>query len=224
MIKSGKYDEVPNYTDFEKEKARISKLGNRYYLYQRVKELSRILVKNKPQALTPVTKTVDGVDIVIPKYLDEEIKNSRRTVNRRREELLKTIEPDFYNKSKVEQANVLANKNLMPIDEAGEYYSGDDLDELNSEKYFDWMTYSDNYMNALDSMMAWEDVRNRIEQIILKLQDKPKALVEVFESDAEEATIEYLYVSYKDHSLTFDKRKKNVLRFWERVAVKYGIS
>lgn len=223
MIKSGKYDEVPNYTDYEVEKKRITRMGNRRFLYQRVKELGRILVKNKPDSLAQVTKNINGQDIVIPKYLDREIKNSKRLVNRRREELLKTIAPNFESLSKIQQSNLLVNKNLAPIDMNNEYYSGDDLEDLTSEKYFSWLTYADNYMNTLDSMSEWQDVIARIEHIILKLQDNPKFLVEVFESKADEATIEYLYLSYKDHSKAFDKRKNNVLRFWEQVAQKYGI-
>lgn len=223
MIKSGKYDEVPNYTDYEKEKKRISRLGNRRFLYQRVKELGRILVKNKPDTLSPVTKIINGNEVVIPKYLDREIKNSKRIVNRRREELLKTIAPTFESLTKIEQFNLIANKNLAPIDINDEYYSGDDLEDLTSEKYFSWLTYADNYMNTLDSMSEWSDVRARIEHIILKLQDNQRALVEVFESKADEATIEYLYLSYKDHSQEFDKRKNNAVRFWEQVAQRYGI-
>lgn len=223
MIKSGKYDEVPNYTDYEVEKKRITRMGNRRFLYQRVKELGRILVKNKPDTLAQVTKNINGQEIVIPKYLDREIKNSKRVVNRRREELLKTIAPNFDSLTKIQQSNLMANKNLTPIDMNDEYYSGDDLEDLTSEKYFSWLTYADNYMNTLDSMSEWQDVRARIEHIILKLQDNPRALVEVFESNADEATIEYLYLSYKDHSKSFDKRKNSVVKFWEGVAARYGI-
>lgn len=223
MIKSGKYDEVPNYTDYEVEKKRITRMGNRRFLYQRVKELGRIRVKNKPDTLAQVTKNINGQEIVIPKYLDREIKNSKRVVNRRREELLKTIAPNFDSLTKIQQSNLIANKNLTPIDMSDEYYSGDDLEDLTSEKYFSWLTYADNYMNTLDSMSEWVDVRARIEHIILKLQDNPRALVEVFESKADEATIEYLYVSYEDHSRSFDKRKNSVVKFWERIAARYGI-
>lgn len=223
MIKTGNFDEVPNYIDFEKEKARITKLGNRRFLYQRVKELGRILLKNNPKSFNVIIRNVDGDEITIPQYLDSEIKNSRRVVNRRREELLKTISPNFDELSQPEKGSILADKNLAPIDPNEEYFSGNDLEELTSEKYFGWITYAESYMDALDSMTEWSDVKARIQHIILELQDNRRALVEVFESKADEATIEYLYVSYKDHAKSFDRRKQAVVRFWEDVASRYGI-
>lgn len=223
MIKSSDFDEVPNYVDFNKEKKRITKMGHRRFLYQRVKELGRILLKNNPKAFNPIVKNVDGEVLTIPQYLDSEIKNSRRVVNRRREELLKTISPNFEELSRPEQGSILAGKNLAPIDPNEEYFSGNDLDELTSEKYFSWVTYSENYMDVMDSMPEWSDVKARIQHIILELQDNKRALVEIFESKADEATIEYLYFSYRDHSKSFERRKQAVIRFWEDKARQYGI-
>lgn len=214
LEKTGKYDVLPNRVNIETEKSRIM---TRDQLYQREKELNRFLMKNKKKAQDVVE--VDGVSM--PSYLVTEFKNVLRSNNKKREELRNKIVPDLANKSAPEQATYYANKNLIAKSEHVEdpYDYADRLDEEVSEKYFSDVLYMDNYIAVLTENFL--DIADGIIEIILKLQEKPGALREIMESPDMEKEINYLY---PDKDLTkYQEKRRNLLRYWDNVAKKYGL-
>lgn len=213
MKNSGKYDVVPNKVNFSQEKARIM---TRDQLYQREKELSRLLKKNKRDAQDVVE--VDGVNL--PKYLVQEFKNVKRANNKKREELRGTIAPDLVGMSKPEQATYYADKNIAPTpDEVSNPYDYPDrLDEEITEKYFSDVLYFDNYLKAL-SDPVYQGIYSEVEEILTRLQDIPRAIREIMESPDVEKNIDYLYPS-KDMTQTA-KKIQEVVSYWRRMEAKY---
>jgi hypothetical protein len=219
MINSGNYREVPNYVSLDEEKTRIK---TRDQLYQRERELGRILLKNNPKALDVVEKVVDGETISMPRYLKDEISFSKRAANRKRKELRETIYPNFDDMEPMEQASALSSKNLMPIDQDDEYYSGDDLDDLVNERYFAATTYYDIYLDTMRSFNAFDSIYDEVSEIILDIEaDSPRGIAYIYESKADEATIEYIYLDRSADRTSIPRKVSNVLRFWRNTREKW---
>lgn len=214
MVNSGKYDVVPNKVNLEKEMGRIT---TRDQLYQRERELRRILKKNRKDAQEVVE--IDGVKM--PRYLPREYKNATRSVNRQRAELRETIAPGIGEMSKPEQAYYYANRNLIDLPTVPQNPAdmADMYDEFIDEKYFTDILYFDNYMDALKK--NFPTIADEIEQIILKLQENPRALRQVMESPDIEKEIDYLY---PDRDLTkYEEKQRNLMRYWEGVSKRYAL-
>lgn len=202
MQKSGLYDVVPNKTSVDREMGLIE---TRDELRQREKELGRILVKNRADALEPVEK--DG--LVIPMYLDREIKLAVRAINERRRKIRTKLFGEFEELSNREAATRMANKNIRDVNE--EYYTdGDDLDDLFEEKYPKTFQYAENYKQVWMEYNGDATVPDIIDWFA---ENEPDELAAIFESGADEVDIHYIYVVSADKTPVI-VRHNNVLRFW----------
>lgn len=214
MRRSGLYDEVPNYIDYIEQKDMIK---NRNQLYQRERELGRILLKNNPKANDVITKVVEGEEFKIPRYLDSEIKNNRRNVNRRRSELRYDLYPNWDEMSPVEQSSKKANKNVDDIDPEETYYTGDDLDELVKEKYMTVQTYMETYIDVLQYEDGWSGARDEVISIIQDMLAKnPERLLQIYEGDYDEVQFYYIIESNQTDPTPFYRRRQNTVAFWRR--------
>lgn len=216
MRRSNLYDETPNYVDYSSE---YSMIKDRNQLYQRERELSRILLKNNPKANDVIVKMVGDEEVRIPRYLDTEIKYNRRNVNRRRSELRYDLYPNWDDMSPVERATKSANKNLQDIDPDGTYYTGADLDELIKEKYTTVQSYMDTYIEILEYEDGWSGARDEVIAIIKELQAKnPEHLLRLYELDYDEMQFYYIIESNQTDPTPFYRRRNNTVAFWRRQA------
>lgn len=216
MEKSGNYDVLPNKTSVAREKNLIE---TRDELYQREKELGRILVKNKPDALDFVD--MDGY--IAPKYLADEIKYATRTINTRRkeqrEQLLNranSFRSEMYNEplSSIEEITMLSNKNLVELHE--DYYvDGDDLDDLWEEMYPKTYQYAEKYKEA---WMEYNGNSFVLDVIDYMAENYPDELALIFESGDDEVEINYIYSVEKSSDKTpVIIRHNNIMRYWNEV-------
>lgn len=202
MEKSGKYQAVPNRTTVEREMGLIETADE---LRQREKELGRILVKNKKDA----TEAVKYNNVIVPKYLANEIKLAIRAINERRAKIRAELFGDFEQMTARERATRMANKNLKDVNE--EYYTdGDDLDDLFEEKYPKTFDYANRYKSVWRDFNGDESVPEIIDWFA---ENAPEQLKLIFESGADEVDINYIYPMSADKTPEII-RHNNVVRFW----------
>lgn len=93
------------------------------------------------------------------------------------------------------------------------FSTGEELEELLDEKWMADLKYFENYIATLSESNMWSDVSGEIISIIGELYQEPGILREILEGKADEAQIEYIYVSgaYKE---PFESRKRAVVAFW----------
>ena len=225
MDKSGLYDVLPNRTSVERE---MELIETRDELRQRERELGRILVKNKQDALDPVY--MDGV--VAPKYLTDEIKLAVRTINERRKQqreallargntfrVSEDITPITYeDMTPAQEYTMYSNKNLQDLHEE-DYFDGDDLDDVWSEMYPQTYKYAENYK------AAWEEYNGDpivSEVIDYMAEHYPEELNMIFESGDDEVDINYIYSNEKSSDRTpMTLRHDNIIRYWNDVYYTY---
>lgn len=220
MEKSGKYDVLPNKTTIAREKNFIE---TRDELYQREKELGRILVKNKPDALDIVG--MDGY--TAPKYLADEIKYAIRSINERRRnqrEQLLTRANSFRDEipnnvvSPLDEITMLSNKNLINLNEDN-YFNGDDLDVLLDEMYPQTYKYAELYKEQWEQYNGDPMVSDVIDYMA---ENYPDELNLIFESGDDEVEINYIYSSDKSSDKTPEvNRHKNIKDYWNEVYHQY---
>lgn len=204
MKNSGKYDVVPNYVSYENEKKGIH---TRYELYQREKELNRILLKNNSKAQDVVTVN----DVTMPRYLKDEIRYSKQAINRRRENLIHRLYPDFDEMSRPEQGSVLANKNLNKV--KGNYFTPEDLDLLKSQQYINYDYQMDIYISEWENLSDNRDVPRIINRF---RHENPQAFYEIMEREDMETSLDYIYPPGRSANMeAMASRHKKVIDYWE---------
>lgn len=206
MEKSGNYDLLPNKTSMEREMGLIE---TRDELYQRERELGRILVKNRPDAQKPVSITTDNGVFIVPEYMRNEIKLAVRAINDRRREQREKLFPEGITQE--ERLTYLSGKNLKDLDE-DYYYDGDDLDDVWSAMYPQTYKYAEQYK------AVWMEYNGDpiVPEIIDWFADnEPDELAFLFESGYDEVDIHYIYSMDKSSDRTpMVIRHNNILRFW----------
>lgn len=182
--------------------------GGARALNQRIAQLRRILKSEKPDAWDVVVMPDGGT---APKYLKREMGYARRWANASRAGILGKAAPGFDAMTPVQQATVLADKNLATLPNS--FSSGYDLTSLQWEKWGGDLEYFNSYIAVLEESEDWAASRGEIISIIKDLYNEPGILREIMEANFDEATIEYIYVSSADKT-PFEIRKRNVIEFW----------
>lgn len=216
MEKSGKYIAVPNRTSVQREHSLIE-TGEE--LDQRVRELGRILKKNNPKADEPVDVGSEGMEFIVPKYLNDEIKLAARTINERRKKIRLSLFTDAAEISKATEVARLSNKNLRDINEDN-YVDGDDLDVLWEEAYPKTYQYAEQYKAAWLEYNGDESV---IEYIDWFAENEPDKLHEIFSSGDDEVEINYIYSVEKSSDKTpVITRHNRIIKYWEELYDEYA--
>ncbi|MBR2553453.1 MAG: hypothetical protein IKE94_01215 [Aeriscardovia sp.] len=218
MERSGLYDLLPNRTSVEREMALIETRGE---LRQRIKELGRILVKNKKDAQKPVEllSNETGELVTAPKYLIDEIKLAVRSINERRSKLRLDILGSSEWVNTPEYVTGISGKNLKDIDET-HYQDGDDLDDLWEEEYPHTFAYAEQYK------VTWMEYNgNRMVSDIIDwfARYEPEALKRIFESGDDEVDIHYIYPDYKSYDKTpMIIRHNRIIAYWNEAYREYS--
>ena len=220
MTRSGRYDAVPGRVSFADERALVESMGTGARgLNQRVASLRRILTTVRKDAQEPVAMP-NGT--IVPKWLKREMAYANRSRNEARIERLSRLYPDFHDMSAVKQATVLADSNLttVPLEQLNTYA---DYTAALKDKFMSDLYYFQNYLDVLSETELFDDDelgREEIERIVKKLWQDPSFLRDVFDEDADEMSIEYVYAggAYRD---TAANKRKNLKDYWMRKEVEY---
>lgn len=225
MTASGLYTDVPLRTTVGRERELLSDPSfDRHQLYNRVRDLRRATPSVNPRAVDPVNVVVNGTEKVIPKYLDQMLKQTVRTVNQRRIELRRRVYPDWAKMSRVEQLTHMSGKNLDEIPTHTEQDMGRYLDDVLREKFLANSKYFDNYLTQWSEHSAGHAGFSTVVSIIRDLADNnPDALNAILEADYDETKLEYIYPT-SAYPEEFGVRQNRVVRFWETMASKYSAS
>lgn len=217
MARSGKYDTVPERTTMREEQAFVNDMGRGARgLNQRIAQLRRILTTVRKDAQDVVTMS-DGR--TAPKWLKREIGYANRARNRDRAQRLSRLYPDFDRLSRPQQAQRLADANLMqvPTDILTDY---DALRETWSEVYAGELRYYRNYLAQLDDVthiVLTESEAAECKSLLEWLINfSPGTLRDVMEEGLDAATIEYLYVS-SAYQLEARTRANDIMAYWRGV-------
>lgn len=208
MEKSGIYDLVPKKTTVAAEKTRIH---SRDQLYQREKELRRILKSVKPDAW----ETVEVAGAIVPKYLIREIKLAERTVNAERRKTRMALFPGWDEMNPWEKAEAQASGNIGDLQ--GEYTSPDDLEDLITQKYAEtYAAYFDRYIETWHEhclIRQYEDAV--VENIEWLMDNRPDAVRQILDRGYQQAKIEYIWDSEFNDFTELLSHHHAIVDFWE---------
>ena len=214
LEKSGRFDLVPNKTSMQVEMGRIN---SRDQLYQRVKELRRILKSVKPDAQNPV----EYMGAVVPLYMKREIEGAKRIINAERRKSRYANFPGWDEMTPRERVQAETSGNIGDLQ--GEYSTPDDLDDLTSQRYAE----SDaNYMRKY--IDVWHDycvVRKYEQQVVDDIEwlidNRPNAIREILDRGYIQAQIDYIYSESDDYTDTLTKHN-NIVDFWRDMREYYA--
>lgn len=211
MRDSGLYENVPGFVDYETEKAAIE---TRDQLYLRERQLKRI---NRGDALRPV-ETAQGT---VPYYLKHEVDIATRTANRQREKIKRELYPNWDDMTDAQRGRAMSNRNLNRLRPD---YTDQGLRDIWGERHW----YDETKLNIW--LNTWKKYSDDIEgysptvDIIKRFQEtKQTALYQILESDDDEKEPEYVYPESAYGAIPFEIRQANVIRFWARMADRYGL-
>ena len=179
---SGKFTSVPFKTSMAREKEFISSAQD---LNLRVKQLRRILTTEKKGTQDPVEFHGE----VMPKYMRDEIKNIIKSSNERRKAIRSELFPDFDELTPIQQAPLLSNKNLMPLDEA-DYSTPQDYEDLLEEEYPNIPFKAELYIDTWLSNKGDPEIARIIREIAT---ENPDGFKKLMESPDIEKDVEYVY-------------------------------
>ena len=220
MIASGQYDYVPFRTSVKAEKERIIQAGNnRRILYQRVRELRRIM----PTVNAKASQPVEFGGATVPRYLKDEYRYASQVVNRKRRELRYSIYPNWDEMSKPEQFTHAANKNILDIPTEPEGDIGAFLKSALEERYPDDAKYAQDYLDMWTEYSEDYSAYDEVKDIINRLMGiYPDAFHYIMEMDYPQTQLEYIYPSSKTYFNTpFISRQNRVADFWRSMAARY---
>lgn len=209
QYEQGVFDYIPRKTTVEKEMGRIH---TRQDLYQREKELLRILKTNNPDAQNPV----EYMGRIVPKYLAKEIEYAKRVINAERRKSRLANYPSWDEMTAQERAEAKAKGNIDDLH--GEYYSGEDLEDLVDQKYRESdAAYFQEYVDAWHAYCAIRSFEDEVvENIEWLLDNRPGAIRQILDRGDYQAKIEYIYEQDMNFG-TMLAHHRVIIDYWERM-------
>lgn len=182
MARSGKFTVVPFKTSMTREKEFISSAQD---LKLRVAQLRRVLTTEKKGAQNPVNFHGE----VMPAYMRDEIKNIVKSSNERRKAIRSELFPNFDELTPVQQASVVSNKNLSPLDEA-DYSTAQDFEDLLDEEYPNMPKKAEIYIDVWLENNGDSETADLIREMA---NENPEGFQRLMEGPDIEKEIEYIY-------------------------------
>lgn len=214
---SGAYDLVPNETSLEWEMANI---GTAVELEQRVNQLRRISQNVRDDSYTPV----EYYGATVPRYLANEIENTKKIVNLARRKALMSSYPGWDEMGERQRSTIEATGNMGEL--RGRYVSGEDLQDLIAMHYHETDTsYMEQYIAEWHKYCVVREYEEKVvDDIRYIVNNHPDALRTILDMGYQQAQIDYIYLdtppaegsglSMSASWVDIGTRHRDIVSFW----------